>query len=129
MYEKRVGRAYMREMAIAMVVYMALLCATIIYARGMDLGIVRTLLLASPMIGVILLVWALARHMLRVDEFVRKFSLENMALAAGLTAGLTFTYGFLETAGFPRLSMFVVLPLLFILYGVIACARAVANRE
>lgn len=129
MYEKRVGRAYMREMAIAMVVYMVLLCATIIYARGMDLGIVRTLLLASPMIGVILLVWALARHMLRVDEFVRKFSLENMALAAGLTAGLTFTYGFLETAGFPRLSMFVVLPLLFILYGVIACARAVANRE
>jgi hypothetical protein len=129
MYEKRVGRAHQRDMAIAMVVYLALLFSTILYARGMDAGILRTLLLVSPIIGVILLVWALARHMRRVDEFVRQFALENMALAAGLTAGLTFTYGFLETAGFPRLSMFIVLPLMFMLYGVIACARVVANRE
>ncbi|MES2324090.1 MAG: hypothetical protein V4633_17670 [Pseudomonadota bacterium] len=129
MYEKRVGRAYQRDMAIAMVVYLVLLFGTILYARGMADGILRTLLLVSPIVGVVLLVWALARHMQRVDEFVRKFALENMSLAAGLTAGLTFTYGFLETAGFPRLSMFAVLPLMFILYGVIACARAVANRE
>lgn len=129
MYEKRVGRAHQRDMAIAMAVYLALLFGTILYARGMDQGIIRTLLLVSPIIGVILLVWALARHMQRVDEFVRQFALENMALAAGLTAGLTFTYGFLETAGFPRMSMFIVLPLMFMLYGVISCARVLAIRE
>lgn len=129
MYEKQVARAYMREMAIAMVVYIGLLFGSIIYVRGMEDSLVRTVLLASPAVGVTLLVWAMARQVQRVDEFIRKFMLENAAIAGGMTAGLTFTYGFLETAGFPKLSMFVVLPLLCGLWGVIGCARALANRE
>ena len=107
-HEKRVGRLYLLELGGALAVYALLLVATIRFGRPMEAGVLRTLVLLSPMIGFCLGLWAIARHLARVDEYVRRFLLESFALGAALTAGLTFTYGFLETAGFPKLSMFTV---------------------
>lgn len=128
MHDKTVARMYMRELSAAMVVYAVLLVASIRLGRPMDEGVTRTLALASPVIGVLLVVWTLVRHVRRVDEFIRQTTLESIAIAAALTAGLTFTYGFLETAGYPRLSMFAVLPLMFSVWGVVCVVRAVADR-
>lgn len=108
MHEKRVGRAYLRELMGALLLYTLLLVAAIRWGRPMDEGPARTLVLLSPMIGFGLALWAIARHFARVDEYIRRFLLESLAIGAGITAGLSFTYGFLETAGFPRLSMFTV---------------------
>ena len=55
---------------------------------------------------------AVVRAIRGSDEFIRKTTLEHLAIAAAVTAGVTFTYGFLEIAGFPKLSMFVVWPLM-----------------
>ncbi len=108
MYRKRVNTAYLREMFGALALYGVLLVLAIRLGRPMEEGVLRTLLLVSPMIGFGLMLWAIARHVARVDEYIRRLMLESVALGAGVTAGLTFTYGFLETAGFPRLSMFSV---------------------
>ncbi len=107
-HEKRVHKAYLREMAGAFLVYAVLLMSSIRFGRPMDDGPLRILVLLSPMIGFCLALWAIARHLGRVDEYLRSFLLESFALAAALTAGLTFSYGFLETAGYPRISMFSV---------------------
>lgn len=112
MHEKTIGRRYLRELFGAIGIYGAILTLAIVYGKGMPDGLARTLVLASPMIGVGLAVWAIVRQMRRVDEFVRKVTLENVAIAAAVTATLTFSYGFLELAGFPRLSMFAVWPLM-----------------
>lgn len=128
MHEKTVARIYMREMSGAMLVYVVLLVASIKLGRPMADGIGRTLALASPIVGVLLVVWALARHFRRVDEFIRLTTLESMAIAAAVTAGLSFTYGFLETAGYPRLSMFTVLPVMFGVWGLVCVVRGIANR-
>jgi hypothetical protein len=108
MHERRVGKAYLKELGAALLVYALLLVAAIRYGRPMDAGLARTLVLLSPMLGFGLALWAIARHLARVDEYIRMFLLESLALAAAITAGLSFTYGFLETAGYPRLSMFSV---------------------
>lgn len=108
MHEKRVGKAYMREMMGSLALYMVLLFAAIRWGRPMAEGVPRTLVLLSPMIGFGLALWAIARHFGRIDEYVRMRLLETIALAAAITAGLTFSYGFLETAGYPKLSMFTV---------------------
>ena len=42
----------------------------------------------------------------------RKLQFEALALAFAGTALITFSYGFLEGAGFPRISMFAVWPLM-----------------
>jgi hypothetical protein len=48
-----------------------------------------------------------------LDELQRKIQSEGILFAFVITAVVTFSYGFLEVyAGFPRLSMFFVWPVL-----------------
>ena len=51
-----------------------------------------------------------------------------MAIAAAVTAGWTFTYGFLENAGYPRLSMFIVWPVMGAVWGLLACIDTLRHR-
>ena len=108
MHEKRIGKIYLRELFAALALYTILLVAAIKLGRPMAPGALRTAILVSPMIGFGAALWAITRHLQRADEYVRKQLLESVSLGAAITAGLSFTYGFLETAGFPRLSMFTV---------------------
>jgi hypothetical protein len=108
MHEKQVARAYKTELWTSVAVYAVLLFASIYFGRRMDEGVLRTAVLVMPMIGFGLMIRAMARHIARIDEYQRQRLLETLALAFGITGAVTFTYGFLETAGFPRLSMFTV---------------------
>jgi hypothetical protein len=63
-----------------------------------------------------------------MDEYLRLRLLENIAIGAAITAGATFTYGFLETAGFPKQSMFTVWCVLAGSTGVVQCTRAFLKR-
>ena len=55
-------------------------------------------------------------------------SLESIAIGAAVTAALSLTYGFLESAGFPKLSMFWVWPVMGLVWGLHACLRCVFTR-
>ncbi len=128
MHEKKLYSAYYRELGGGMLVYTALLVLAIVFGRQLADGPLKTVALTSPMIGFGLAVWAIARHMRRVDEYIRQTTLETVAIAAAITAGLTFTYGFLETAGFPRLSMFAVWPVMAGAWVAVNLVRCVARR-
>ncbi|HEY0065205.1 MAG TPA: hypothetical protein VGC21_24005 [Telluria sp.] len=108
MHEKTVRQTYNRELFGALAVYSAILMLSISYGKGLPAGLLKTLVLVSPMIGFLLALWVVVRQMGRIDKFVRQTTLENLAVAAAITAGLSFTYGFLESAGYPKLSMFLV---------------------
>jgi hypothetical protein len=108
MHEKEVARAYHKELWTAVAIYAVLLFGSITIGRRMDEGVLRAVVMVIPMIGFGLMIRAIARHVARIDEYQRQRLLETIALSAAITGGVTFTYGFLETAGFPRLSMFYV---------------------
>ncbi len=108
MREREAKRRYFWELSLAMVLYIAVLAVSLRIAKGMDPGVARTLVVLAPAIPVFIAVWVIARAFSRMDEFVRMRSLESFAVAGAATAGITFTYGFLESAGFPRQSMFWV---------------------
>lgn len=128
MREKRIGKIYLRELFAAIGLYTVLLVAAIALGRPMAPGALRTAILLSPMIGFGAAIWAIARHLQRADEYIRMRLLENVSLAAAITAGLTFTYGFLETAGFPRLSMFTVWCVLCLSVIAVQIARKILDR-
>lgn len=107
--ERKVRTVYLREQFGSLAIYGALLVPSILYGPAMAAGPLKTVLLTSPMIGFALMIWAIARHIGRIDEYQRMMLLETFALAAATTAAVTFTYGFMENAGYPRLSMFSVL--------------------
>ena len=108
MREQEATRKYLTEFGGAMALYLVVLFLSLRLARQLDDGLVRTLLLLSPMIPIALALWAYMRQLQRTDEFVRLRNLQALALAGGITAGFALTYGFLENAGFPRLGMFTV---------------------
>ncbi|MBP7335389.1 hypothetical protein [Niveispirillum sp.] len=79
-----------------------------------------------PMAGGVATVWVIMRHIRRLDEMQRRMQFEGLAFGFAMTALITFSYGFLEGQGWPKLSMFVVLPLMnatWVLGYVLACRR------
>ena len=128
MKEREANQKYRVELFSAMVVYMVVLVGSIMLAKPMEPGAARTLLLITPAIPMAFAVWAIARHFRRMDEFVRLRSLEGLAIAAAVTACLSITYGFLESAGFPKLSMFWVWGVMGLVWGAFACLRCKFSR-
>lgn len=112
MKEAEVKKKYMREMWIGLALYTVMLVLAIRLGRPMPEGVLRTIILVSPMLGFVAALWAVVRHFGRMDEYARLVQLENIGIAAAVTAGATFTYGFLESAGFPKASMFWVWPIM-----------------
>ncbi len=108
MLEHDAKKKYRIELTATMLLYVVVLVLSIKLARPLAEGPLRTALLLTPLIPLFLSIWVIARGFARMDEFVRLRSLESIAVAAAVTAGVTFSYGFLETAGFPRISMFWV---------------------
>jgi hypothetical protein len=128
LHEQRVARAYHVELAVALAVYVVLLFASIRFGRPLAEGPLRTVVLLAPMAGFLLMIRAVARQLARVDEYVRLRLLENIALASGLTLAATFSYGFLETAGHERLSMFSVWMVMGVSWLAVTFARAWTGR-
>ena len=128
MKEHEGNRRYRLELFAAMGAYMLVLFGSISFAKGMDENLGRTLLLITPIIPLMLAVWAIARHFRRMDEYLRLRSLESIAIGAAVTCALSLTYGFLESAGFPKLSMFWVWPVMGFVWGMHACLRRVFTR-
>ena len=129
MHEKRVARTYRLELWTAIAVYVVLLVASIRYGRPMDDGPLRTIVLLAPMIGFGLMIRAIARHVARIDEYQRLRLLESVALAFAITGAVTFSYGFLETAGFPKLSMFSVWIVMGASWALVNLVRGVRTRR
>ncbi|MDI1253023.1 hypothetical protein [Thermomonas sp.] len=128
MRDQRLARQYLLELFGSSTVYIVLLVSSLFLAKAMQPSVARLLVLLSPMLGFGLMLWMLVRQYRRMDEFLRRILLENCAIAAGITAALTFTYGFLEGVGYPRLSMFTVWALLGASWGLTAIVRSVFDR-
>ncbi|MFC0169997.1 hypothetical protein ACFFKC_18145 [Pseudoduganella danionis] len=107
-HERKHSQRYLRELGSSIAIYVLLLLPSLIYGPDMAAGAAKTAVLTAPMLGFFLMIWAIARQVQRMDEYQRRLTMESLSLAAAITAAITFTYGFLEIAGYPRLSMFVV---------------------
>jgi hypothetical protein len=127
-HEHKIYLRYIIELFGGFALYAVVLVVSIDVGRPMPAGMGRTLIEVSPMIPFLLVLWVIVRYLRRLDEYLRLQTLENIAIAAGVTAGWTFTYGFLENAGFPHLSMFNVMPVMFWTWAILFIVRNVIKR-
>lgn len=128
MQPKKHMKRYVVELSGSMLIYSVLLVSASFFGRAIQPEPWHSLALASPMIGFCLMLWAIARQIIRSDEYQRKLQVENFALAAALVVGLSFTYGFLENAGYPRLSMFTVCEAMVVSLVIISIVRGTCWR-
>ena len=121
------SKQYVKELATALVVYGAMLIGSIELLTHVDVARPwRDLIALSPMIPAAATAWIVLRELRRMDELQRRIQLEALGFSFAGTAILTFSYGFLEGLGYPRLSMFTVWPILAVLWVV---GLAVARRR
>lgn len=110
-------RKYLGLMLAGLAAYMlTLFLAQRLLAGGVEPDWLRILLSIAPMLPAAGICWIVFRSIARLDEMQRKLQLEALSLAFAGMALITFGYGFLEGVGLPRLSMFVVWPLMAVLW-------------
>ena len=99
--------------ALSMATYaITLIISLRLLAWGIDDRAARIAISLAPMIPALLLCMSIVGIIRRSDEMQRRLQLEAFAFGFAGTALATFSYGFLENAGFPRLSAFTVWPVM-----------------
>ncbi|SDI17058.1 hypothetical protein SAMN05216588_11264 [Pseudomonas flavescens] len=108
---------FFMHFAIAMAAYAIAVLISVLLLATLPEGGLRTLCALLPVAPLFAVAATVVRQVRQLDELARSIHFEALAMAFVGTALLTFSYGFLETAGFPRLSMFFVWPLLASLWA------------
>lgn len=119
MSQKKVMRRYMRELLVAMSIYIVVLIASISILERTELPQVwQVLITLLPAIPVAFVILAIMRMLIDSDELQQRIQLFATAFSAALTGFITFSYGFLENVGFPKFSTFLVFPMLILIWGI-----------
>jgi hypothetical protein len=112
------GRRYKIELSASLGAYAALLIISIaLLKQPIGPAFWRAIIAMLPMIPGATVCWVIIRQLRRIDELQRRIQYESIATAFAATALLTFSYGFLEGIGFPRMSMFTVWPAMAFFWG------------
>jgi hypothetical protein len=111
------SKRYVIELTSTLVVYGLILVGSITLLTHVDVARPwRDRIALSPMLPALAMPWIILRELRRMDELQRRIQLEALGFSFAGTAILTFSYGFLEGLGYPRLSMFTVWPILAVLW-------------
>jgi len=113
------NRQYLKELTATLLVYGAMLFGSIELLTHVQIARPwRDLVALGPMLPAAATAWVILRELRRMDELQRRIQLEALGFSFAGTAILTFSYGFLEGLGYPKLSMFSVWPILAVLWVV-----------
>ena len=119
-------RRYNRDIVVGFVVYGALMVPSIFLIDANPDAGWRWALAPLPMVPAVFMVMAYVRYFRHADELQQRIGLESLAFAFGGTFLVTFTYGFLDFAGLPRISwwfVWFVMGTLWIIGGFLARKR------
>lgn len=122
----QVMRRYTKEFGFAMLFYVVIVPLVITTLARLGDSPLRFAVAILPVIPVAYGLRAFMRALAGLDELQVRIQLSAIAFAAGMTALLTFAYGWLEIAGMPPLPLIWVLPLIVALWGL---GLALANRR
>lgn len=113
-----VHQRFLIQFSIAMGAYVVAVVISSLLLANVHGGVLRTLSALLPILPMLAVATVVIRQIRHLDELARLIHLEGLAVAFVGTALITFSYGFLETAGFPRLSMFAVWSLMGPLWAI-----------
>ena len=114
--QRAAKRRYRIEFLVALLAYAVLLAASgLIVNANQDAGW-RYAVALAPMVPAAFMVVAWVRYYRRIDELQQRMALEALAFAFAGTALISFSYGFLDQAGLPRISWWWVWPIMAVLW-------------
>ncbi len=118
MNQKQIMRRYLREFFLSMGTYVAVLILSVTLLNKYEFPRVWQIVISlAPALPIIFVLIALMRLLVDSDELEQRVNLSATAFSAVLTGLLSFSYGFLENVGFPKLPTFFILPMMFLFWG------------
>jgi hypothetical protein len=117
MSQRSAAIAYTREFGLSMAAYVVSLPISLALLDAVDQPL-KTIVALIPLIPAGFALVAYLRFLGRMDELGRRIQLEALGFAFGAAGMLTLAYGFLENAGFPKLSYIWVFPTMIALWGI-----------
>nr|BFD43265.1 hypothetical protein FFPRI1PSEUD_47640 [Pseudomonas sp. FFPRI_1] len=116
------SKRYYIEFSLALLAYIIAVLLSSHWLADLSPGPGKIALALVPVIPMVAMALAVVRQLRRMDELARRIQLEALGLSFVCTALITFSYGFLETAGLSRLSMFYVWPLMGLVWALATVA-------
>lgn len=114
----KISKRYTKEFALSMAAYVVTLIGSVSLLKFMDTGsIFRIPLAIVPIVPVFFVLIAFVRYLNAIDELQQRIQLQAIGFAAGAVSLLTFGYGLLENVGFPPFSIFLVFPVMVMIWG------------
>lgn len=96
---KPLTRRYLREFVPAMLAYMIVLPISIVLLQQFTMPTaMKVLVVLLPVLPMLLVVRAILRHMLRMDELWQRIQMHAVGVTCGLVGTATFALGFLQGA-------------------------------
>ena len=111
------AKRYTREFTVTMIAYTVVIIASSLMLNDLEASPWHFPIALLPIIPVVFMIMAFMRYLAAIDELQQKIQLQAIGFAAGTTGLLTFAYGFLELVGFPQFSIFLVFPMIIMLWG------------
>jgi len=127
--DKALAKQSGMELGLSLLIYIVVLMASIYFAKTMEAGLVRTLTVLAPCIPALGALWAIVRQFKRLDDYLRVWLLEILAISGAITTIFSFSYGFLEGIGYPKLSGFITYAIFMGSWGATTCIRKIMERE
>jgi hypothetical protein len=127
--DKALAKSYGMELGLSLLIYIIVLLSSIYFAKSMPDGVLRTLTVLTPCIPALAALWAIVRNFRRLDDYLRVWVLEILAISGAITTVFSFSYGFLEGIGYPKLSGFITYAIFMGSWGAITCLRKIMERE
>ncbi len=110
---------YLQQFFFAVFMYLVTLSVSVILLRNFEFArvwqITISILPALPIIFVLIILMRLLNNS---DELHQRINLLAITFSAVLTGLITFSYGFLENIGAPKLPTVAVLPMLSVFWGI-----------
>jgi hypothetical protein len=114
------SKRYLRQFMYSMVAYIITLSISLVglgWFADYGINLARVIMALTPVVPVVFMILAFLKYLNNIDELQQRIQLLAIGFAAGTTGLLTFSYGFLESVGFPPISLLWVFPIMILLWG------------
>ncbi|ENX32493.1 hypothetical protein F889_03475 [Acinetobacter colistiniresistens] len=106
------------QLLIAIAIYMVVLIGSLKSLNFIDIQWLKIIVSLMPMLPALVIAWVIIQQFKRFDELQQKIQLQALGMSFIGTSLITFSYGFLENVGFPKLTMFVIWPMMAVLWSI-----------
>lgn len=119
MNQNQILKRYYKEFVTAMTAYVIALIVSLLVLNNTELPqIAKILVVLLPIVPVIFVLISILRVLRDSDELIQRIQLQAVTFSSITTGLITFSYGFLEGIGFPKLPTLWILPMMFLFWGI-----------